>query len=91
MLAEHLSSLIKGKLSDLEYPAMDDVINREKPSDIIVFIIGGATYEEAVTLKEVKDSPEFSNVRIVLGGTTILNSQAYLKELRRLHESSMKR
>eukprot|EP00339_Tiarina_fusa_P000965 CAMPEP_0117048520 /NCGR_PEP_ID=MMETSP0472-20121206/33537_1 /TAXON_ID=693140 ORGANISM="Tiarina fusus, Strain LIS" /NCGR_SAMPLE_ID=MMETSP0472 /ASSEMBLY_ACC=CAM_ASM_000603 /LENGTH=554 /DNA_ID=CAMNT_0004761645 /DNA_START=16 /DNA_END=1680 /DNA_ORIENTATION=+ len=91
MLAEHLSELVKGKLSELDYPAIEGKIERNKPSDIIVFIVGGATYEEALTLREVKELPEFSNVRIVLGGSSILNSASFLKELERLRDASMRR
>ena len=90
MLAEHLNELVRGKLSEVEYPAIEGKIDRNKPSDIIVFIAGGATYEESVTLREAKDLPEFANVRIVLGGSSVLNSSAFLKELARLRDSNMR-
>lgn len=46
---------------------------RFRPQDIIVFIIGGATYEEALTVYNLNRST--AGVRIVLGGTTIHNTR----------------
>lgn len=43
-----------------------------RPQDIIVFIIGGATYEEALTVYNLNRT--MPGVRIVLGGTTIHNT-----------------
>lgn len=44
-----------------------------RPQDIIVFIIGGATYEEALTVYNLNRTNP--GVRIVLGGTTIHNTK----------------
>lgn len=44
-----------------------------RPQDIIVFIIGGATYEEALSVYNLNRS--MPGVRIVLGGTTIHNTK----------------
>jgi Sec1 family len=46
-----------------------------RPQDIIVFIIGGATYAEARELGKVCQA--YSGVRVVLGGTCIHNSSRY--------------
>lgn len=51
----------------------------DRPQDIIVFIVGGATYEEARLVAEINASTPA--VRIVLGGTSVLNSDAFLDEL----------
>lgn len=57
----------------------NEQVRREKPQDIIIFIVGGATYEEAKLCQEVqKTSP---GVRIVLGGTSVLNSRMFLDQL----------
>jgi len=50
---------------------------KEKPQDIIVFVVGGATYEEAKTVAQINASTP--GVRVVLGGTTVLNSSGFLK------------
>ncbi len=44
-----------------------------RPQDIIVFIIGGATYEEALTVYNLNRT--MPGVRIVLGGTAIHNTK----------------
>lgn len=93
LLVEQLTDLVKGKLPDSLYPTMGEyIMDKEKPSDIIIFFVGGATYEEAFAINELKrESPEFANVGVVLGGTTIHNSHSYLQELRKFRETSFNR
>uniref|UniRef100_A0A670JWG8 Vacuolar protein sorting-associated protein 45 n=1 Tax=Podarcis muralis TaxID=64176 RepID=A0A670JWG8_PODMU len=50
LLHETLDQLIKGKLKDNQYPYLGPSTLRDRPQDIIVFMIGGATYEEALTV-----------------------------------------
>ena len=52
---------------------------RDKPQDIIVFIVGGATYEEAKMVAQVNGT--VPGVRVVLGGTSMLNSSTFLEEV----------
>jgi vacuolar protein sorting-associated protein 45 len=44
-----------------------------RPQDVIVFIVGGVTYEEALVVHTLNRTTP--GVRIVLGGTTVHNSQ----------------
>ncbi len=44
-----------------------------RPQDIIVFIVGGATYAEAMAVANLNKTTQ--GVRIILGGTTIHNSK----------------
>lgn len=44
-----------------------------RPQDVIVFIIGGCTYEEALAVYQVNRTTP--GVRVVLGGTTVHNSK----------------
>lgn len=75
-----LQNLIKGKLRDQQYPFVEGGgTTRDKPQDIVVFIVGGATYEEAKMVSQMNASSP--GVRIVLGGTTIHNSTTFLEEL----------
>ena len=46
-----------------------------RPQDVLVFIIGGATYAEAQAVASINQSTQ--GVRIILGGTTIHNSKRY--------------
>lgn len=48
-----------------------------RPQDIIVFMIGGATYEEALTVHTLNRSTP--GVRIVLGATSILNLKRWVQ------------
>ncbi|CXH96225.1 vacuolar protein sorting-associated protein 45, putative [Plasmodium berghei] len=57
-------------------PNMNKQIN-----SIIVFIIGGATYEE---YRDVQDLSKKYNINIVLGGTQIHNSQSFLADVLQL-------
>ncbi|KAI0458343.1 Sec1-like protein [Xylaria acuta] len=75
-----LQNMIKGKLRDQQYPFVDGGgTARDKPQDIIVFIVGGATYEEAKTVAGINASSP--GVRVVLGGTTIHNGATFLEEV----------
>ncbi|KAF3926061.1 hypothetical protein ABW20_dc0109127 [Dactylellina cionopaga] len=77
-MGQTVGSLIKGRLSLQSYPFMEGGgTTKDKPQDIIVFMIGGATYEEARLTAQVNASTP--GVRIVLGGTGMLNSQTFIK------------
>ncbi|XP_020653920.2 vacuolar protein sorting-associated protein 45 isoform X1 [Pogona vitticeps] len=79
LLHETLDQLIKGKLKESQYPYLGPSTLRDRPQDIIVFVIGGATYEEALTVYNLNRSTP--GVRIVLGGTTIHNTKSFLEEV----------
>ncbi|KAK2070141.1 hypothetical protein P8C59_004665 [Phyllachora maydis] len=94
LLEATLQSLIKGKLREAQYPfveggASPDGSNgitgsgapttRDKPQDIVVFIIGGATYEEAKMVAGINASSP--GVRVVLGGTTVHNATSFVEEV----------
>lgn len=49
---------------------------RDKPQDIIIFMVGGTTYEEAKLIAQVNASTP--GVRVVLGGTSVLNSKVFM-------------
>jgi vacuolar protein sorting-associated protein 45 len=75
-----LQNLVKGKLREQQYPFVEGGgSTRDKPQDIVVFIIGGATYEEAKMVAQVNASSP--GVRVVLGGTNMQNSTTFLEEV----------
>uniref|UniRef100_A0A8C6F741 Vacuolar protein sorting 45 homolog n=1 Tax=Monodon monoceros TaxID=40151 RepID=A0A8C6F741_MONMO len=78
-LHENLDHLIKGKLKENLYPYLGPSTLRDRHQDIIVFIIGGATYEEALTVYNLNRTTP--GVRIVLGGTTVHNTKSFLEEV----------
>jgi len=79
-LENTLQNLIKGKLKDQQYPFVEGGgSTRDKPQDIIVFMIGGATYEEAKSVASINASSP--GIRVVLGGTTIHNAATFMEEV----------
>ena len=75
-----LQNLIKGRLKELQYPFLEGGGHtRDKPQDIIIFMVGGVTYEEAKMVAQVNASSP--GVRVVLGGTSIHNSATFLEEV----------
>jgi hypothetical protein len=81
-----LSELVHGKLSDKAFPVASPYLNNEynnpaleKAQDMIVFIIGGVTYEEARIVANLNKINK--GVRIVLGGTSIHNTKSFLSEI----------
>jgi len=43
----HLDNIFKGKLSGPDFPSTRASDLKDRPQNVIVFIIGGVTYEEA--------------------------------------------
>lgn len=75
-----LQNLIKGRLRDQQYPFVEGGgTTKDKPQDIIIFMIGGATFEEAKMVAQVNASSP--GIRVVLGGTSIHNSSTFMEEV----------
>ncbi|KAF2755876.1 Sec1-like protein [Pseudovirgaria hyperparasitica] len=75
-----LQDLIKGRLRENIYPFVEGGgMTRDKPQDIVIFMVGGTTYEEAKMVAQVNASSP--GVRVVIGGTTIHNSTTFLQEV----------
>ena len=84
-LVSNLESLNKGLLSESVYPVMGSdagpATKRKPPTEIIVFMVGGVTYEEARHVAEMNVSNP--GVRIILGGTCMHNCTSFLEEVAR--------
>lgn len=82
-LERTLSALTKARLPEKLFPFVDpgdgSVVSavREKPQDIIVFMVGGTTYEEGKLIAGINET--LPGVRIVLGGTSVINCSMFLK------------
>lgn len=90
-LSQTLENLFKGKLRETSYPFIEGAgINAglQRPQDVIIFIIGGATFEEARTvalLNEVSSNASGATsststpagLRFLLGGTCVHNSSRW--------------
>lgn len=81
-ITEIIDDLSRGRLKAANYPSLIEE-NRtqitEKPNDIIIFQIGGTTYEEALHIDQLNRS--LPGVRIVLGSTAIHNFTSFLEEI----------
>ncbi|KAF9483372.1 Sec1-like protein [Pholiota conissans] len=93
-LSQTLENLFRGRLRETSYPFLEGAgVNAglQRPQDVIIFMIGGTTYEEARTITLLNQDPVaaanagISNpgaVRLLLGGTCIHNSSSYIEMLR---------
>lgn len=86
LLETTLQDLIKGRLNIGTHPFVEGGgQTRDKPQDIIVFIVGGTTYEEAKMVAQVNASSP--GVRVVLGGTGVLSSTEFLGQVEEAAEA----
>ncbi|KAH7885289.1 Sec1-like protein [Phlebopus sp. FC_14] len=86
-LSQTLENLFKGRLKETNYPLLDGAgtnLGLQRPQDIIIFMIGGTTYEEArtVTLLNQEAGSTSSGTRVLLGGTCVHNSSSYVEMIR---------
>lgn len=77
LLIQTLDAAFKGKLRESSFPGTG-TIPTAAPRSILVFVVGGVTYEEATKVAEMNSS----GIKVVLGGTTVHNSNTFLSELR---------
>lgn len=79
LLFQTMENISKGRLRDIDYPYVGNHFQPGRPQDVVIFIVGGTTYEEsrAVALYNSTNS----GIRFILGGTTLLNSKRFLKDL----------
>jgi vacuolar protein sorting-associated protein 45 len=80
LLESTLQNLIKGRLKEQQYPFVEGGgSTKDKPQDIIVFMVGGATYEEAKMVAGINATTP--GVRVLLGGTSVHNAVSFLEEV----------
>lgn len=79
LLFQTMESITKGRLRDVDYPCIGNHFQQGRPQDVVIFIVGGTTYEESrcVALQNATNS----GTRFVLGGSVVLNSKRFLKDL----------
>jgi vacuolar protein sorting-associated protein 45 len=81
LLQSILESIGKGKLKDSAFPLITAASGQGgKVNEVVVFIVGGATYEEALAVAEYNNANP--SMRIILGGSCVQNSQSFLDELK---------
>nr|GMC69631.1 vacuolar protein sorting-associated protein 45 homolog [Ipomoea batatas] len=97
LLFQTMESIIKGRLRDVDYPFVGNHYQQGSvplcivykatirppipflPHDVVIFIVGGTTYEESRSV--ALQNSTISGIRFILGGSAILNSRRFLKDL----------
>ncbi|SCU99230.1 LANO_0F01200g1_1 [Lachancea nothofagi CBS 11611] len=80
-----LNGLSKNKISDEKYPYVKNPVSRSPPQDVIIFFVGGATYEEARVLHQFNETMVAENsgkMRVILGGTSMMNTHEFMNYCR---------
>ncbi|KAJ9120230.1 hypothetical protein QFC22_003130 [Naganishia vaughanmartiniae] len=86
-LSQTLELLLKGRLRETSYPFVegDEYARAQRPQDIIVFMLGGTTYEESRAVALLNQQLA-GQARVIIGGTFVHNSQSFLDMLSNVAE-----
>lgn len=79
LLYNTIESIVKGRLRDIDYPFIGNHYQQVRPQEVVIFIVGGTTYEEARTV--ALQNAANTGTRIILGGSVVLNSKRFMKDL----------
>lgn len=90
VLLDTIEGASKGKLSGQTHPLIlsgggcsTNVEGMTVPQEILIFMVGGMTYEES-TKVNLFNTANVGKVRVILGGSTVHNSTSFLEELKLL-------
>ena len=83
LLKRILDDCLKNKLKATNFPTIGS--SSGKVSTIVAFIIGGFTYEEAFAVHQLNTN---LGSQIILGGTSILNSQSFIEQIEHSYPAS---
>lgn len=88
VLMDTIEGVVKGKLRGETHPLIlpggvtsYNVENTVLPQEILIFMVGGATYEESTKVSQFNQANN-GKVRVILGGSTVHNSTSFLEELK---------
>lgn len=81
MIKELLSDVARGRLRDSSYPLVGGGASTvARHQDIILFMVGGVTYEESLVACQVMQ--QFPGVRVLVGGSSVHNFSSFLEEIK---------
>ena len=83
LLKRILDDCLKNKLKSTSFPMIGS--SSGKVNTIVAFIIGGFTYEEAFAVQQLNST---LGSQIILGGTSILNSQSFIEQIEHSYPAS---
>lgn len=87
LVKDLVEQMIKGKLREASYPFVGINNFKERPQEVIVFIIGGITYEETSAIQSINRAYA-GNIKIVIGGTHVHNFNSFQQEVIALTSNS---
>ena len=84
LLFHTLDAVLKGKLKDSAFPPLSPAGGNAaaaaaKPADVLVYMVGGVTFEEAAVVEQFNSTNP--SMRVLLGGSCVHNSTSFLKEI----------
>lgn len=79
LIMNYLNQLKSNKLKDSVFPYAYGSGGKNVPQNVIIYIVGGVTYEEAYYIHEFNE--ENSDMNVVIGGTRMLNSTIFMGEV----------
>ncbi|CAM6095667.1 unnamed protein product [Calypogeia fissa] len=83
LLAQTIENIVRGRLRDVDYPFVGNHFQQGRPQDVVIFIVGGTTYEEARTVA-LQNSAQ-NGTRVLLGGSVVHNSSSFICDLEEMH------
>eukprot|EP00980_Cylindrotheca_fusiformis_P011161 scaffold2559_cov118-Cylindrotheca_fusiformis.AAC.4 len=90
LLMDTIQAIIKGKLKSDTHPFVAGSYAKPPngappesviPNEIIVYMVGGVTYEEGTKVSEFNQLNR-GKIQVILGGSTVHNSTSFLEELK---------
>lgn len=89
LLMDTIQSVCRGKLRQDSHPFVPGSVKTSPgappdtiiPNEIIIFMVGGVTYEEGTKVSEFNQANK-GKIQVVLGGSTVHNSTSFLEELK---------
>lgn len=84
-----IEDVLKGKLKETQFPYFNYAGQRGqnavtdpnfRPTEVIVFVLGGVTYEEALVVHNINRTE--NKLAVVLGGTAIHNMASFVEEVK---------
>lgn len=89
-LTNILSEIDKNKFPQDKAKLLDKNIDSKFyiPQDIIIFVIGGLTFEEARAVNQFNEKSKLSNgnCRVIIGGTSIVNTEQFLTDVASIYD-----
>jgi vacuolar protein sorting-associated protein 45 len=88
LLMDTVQAAFKGKLRRDTHPFVAGSFKKQSvpqetviPNEIIVYMVGGVTYEEGTKISEFNQANK-GRFQVILGGSTVHNSTSFLEELK---------